>query len=379
MLVSACLGHGVGCKATRRAFYTRSHAHLQIAVFDHDPLSKDDLVGDVDLDLSNVFQFGVREAWAPLRNGATGVDAGEVHIRAEFHGVPGVAFPQLCSREWIVPVMSIAPVASASLVVEKGLDVKPVIRDPGDAASTVAALTSPLPTSPRRRRAAQDDDDDYDTADQDFTDDQIKAAFGEIDLDHNSVIGFAELRHMLICMGELVTPEEVDEMIRLISTTGNSVCTYHEFYAMARHPNPGGTKFDPTTVVNRLKVQEKSSHASATRSDTLTAAGAGALTLAAADVKRAKFRASQRFAAVHCLRLSDLVSITSHATRLEPFFQRANGRVTLPEMAKVSLTSVTCTACTGQSSTWCDSHVVRYVRAHTATHAYTFLGIHLSH
>lgn len=42
-----------------------------------------------------------------------------------------------------------------------------------------------------------------------FTDDEISAAFKFLDLDHNLHIGAAEIRHILICMGELITDDEV--------------------------------------------------------------------------------------------------------------------------------------------------------------------------
>lgn len=42
-----------------------------------------------------------------------------------------------------------------------------------------------------------------------------------IDLDKNMFVGAAELRHVLICMGELITDEEVDEMIRMVDTDGD--------------------------------------------------------------------------------------------------------------------------------------------------------------
>jgi hypothetical protein len=34
-------------------------------------------------------------------------------------------------------------------------------------------------------------------------------------------VGAAELRHVLICMGELITDEEVDEMIRMVDVDGD--------------------------------------------------------------------------------------------------------------------------------------------------------------
>lgn len=42
-----------------------------------------------------------------------------------------------------------------------------------------------------------------------FSDQEISSAFKFLDLDHNLHIGAAEIRHILICMGELITDEEV--------------------------------------------------------------------------------------------------------------------------------------------------------------------------
>lgn len=47
-----------------------------------------------------------------------------------------------------------------------------------------------------------------------FTDAEITAAFRFIDLDHNNFVGAAEIRHILVCMGEMITDEEIDMMIR---------------------------------------------------------------------------------------------------------------------------------------------------------------------
>lgn len=41
-----------------------------------------------------------------------------------------------------------------------------------------------------------------------FTDEEIQAAFRFLDLDGNQFIGAGEIRHILICMGELITDEE---------------------------------------------------------------------------------------------------------------------------------------------------------------------------
>ena len=43
----------------------------------------------------------------------------------------------------------------------------------------------------------------------DFTDDEILAAFQAFDLDKNNYIGAAEIKHILVNIGERVTDEEV--------------------------------------------------------------------------------------------------------------------------------------------------------------------------
>lgn len=54
-----------------------------------------------------------------------------------------------------------------------------------------------------------------------FTDDEVQEAFKFIDLNKNNFLGAAELRHILICMGELVTDEEIDAMIGLVDGDGD--------------------------------------------------------------------------------------------------------------------------------------------------------------
>jgi hypothetical protein len=81
-----------------------------------------------------------------------------------------------------------------------------------------------------------------------FTDQEIEDAFAFIDLDRNRFLGAAELRHILICMGELITDEEVDEMIRMCDTDGDGQVSYDEFYQMVVHPDPGGADFDPAKL-----------------------------------------------------------------------------------------------------------------------------------
>jgi len=75
-----------------------------------------------------------------------------------------------------------------------------------------------------------------------FTDEEILEAFKAFDLDKNNFVGAAEIRHVLINIGEQVTDEEVDEMIRMVDSDGDGQVSWEEFYAMVtggKKPPPG--------------------------------------------------------------------------------------------------------------------------------------------
>ena len=86
-----------------------------------------------------------------------------------------------------------------------------------------------------------------------FTDEEIWEAFQAFDLDKNNFVGAAEIRHVLINIGETVTDEEVDEMIRMVDTDGDGQVGFEEFFGMVtggRKPPPGlggGGKLGATT------------------------------------------------------------------------------------------------------------------------------------
>jgi len=75
-----------------------------------------------------------------------------------------------------------------------------------------------------------------------FSDDEILEAFKAFDLDKNNYIGAAEIRHVLINIGEQVTDEEVDEMIRMVDFDGDGQVSWDEFYGMVTGGKkaPGG-------------------------------------------------------------------------------------------------------------------------------------------
>ncbi|KAH9058629.1 hypothetical protein Ae201684P_005971 [Aphanomyces euteiches] len=65
-----------------------------------------------------------------------------------------------------------------------------------------------------------------------FSDSEILEAFKAFDLDHNNYVGAAEIRHVLINIGESPTDEEVDEMIRMVDLDGDGQVAFDEFYKM---------------------------------------------------------------------------------------------------------------------------------------------------
>jgi len=76
-----------------------------------------------------------------------------------------------------------------------------------------------------------------------FSEDEILEAFRSFDLDCNNFVGAAEIRHVLVNIGERVTDEEIDEMIRMVDRDGDGQVGFEEFHRMVtgglRPPPPG--------------------------------------------------------------------------------------------------------------------------------------------
>ncbi|XP_037505745.1 calmodulin-beta [Rhipicephalus sanguineus] len=64
------------------------------------------------------------------------------------------------------------------------------------------------------------------------TEDEIREAFRVFDRDGNGFITAAELRHVMTTLGEKLTDEEVDAMIREADTDGDGQINYEEFVAL---------------------------------------------------------------------------------------------------------------------------------------------------
>lgn len=55
---------------------------------------------------------------------------------------------------------------------------------------------------------------------------EIKEAFRLFDKDGNGFISAAELRHVMTCIGEKLTDEEVDDMLQEADVDGDGVVNY---------------------------------------------------------------------------------------------------------------------------------------------------------
>jgi calmodulin len=71
------------------------------------------------------------------------------------------------------------------------------------------------------------------------SEEEILEAFKVFDKDGNGFISAAELRHVMTNLGEKLTDEEVDEMIREADVDGDGQITYEEFVRMMMFWTPG--------------------------------------------------------------------------------------------------------------------------------------------
>ena len=82
---------------------------------------------------------------------------------------------------------------------------------------------------------------------QPFTDNEIKDAFFTFDMTGNGFVAAAEIRFVLDALGENVTDEEIDEMVRMIDLDGDGQVNFKEFQRMASGDSlaPLGTALPP--------------------------------------------------------------------------------------------------------------------------------------
>jgi Ca2+-binding EF-hand superfamily protein len=269
-----------------------------VTVFTYDLVGGNENLGSVRLDLSGIYREGKKEAWAPLTrtNKKTGqsIEAGSVHIKAKFFsplevrglGFTAVTFPQSLTGPSgsgeddglgavdLETVRSGTAGSSASSASGSSADSAMVPFKPGTAA-TSASSKNQLALAKAAPEELDEDDEDAG----DFTPEEIEEAFDYIDLDRNKMIGFMEIKHLLACMGELVTDEEVDMMIRMVDTSdGKGMLNFFDIYAVAKHPNPAAPKFNAKRIGNKLKQRMRAGETeiSARRLESTAMLGEGA-------------------------------------------------------------------------------------------------------
>jgi len=189
---------------------------LTIEVFDHDLLGDDSLMGKCSVSLLPVFKKGEVDTWVTIKSASdfgAAAPAGDVHLVFTFDGPKGIRYPQnqpgVDSFDERERVQHLKALADQPLVVLGGEE-------------------KPVDDRPRDRT---------------FDDAEIEAAFRFMDLDKNGYIGAGELRHVLICMGEMITDEEVDMMISMVDSDGDGQVSYTEFYELITDPDPGSPDF----------------------------------------------------------------------------------------------------------------------------------------
>ena len=190
------------------------HHLLSIELYQLDALvgttRSQDLVGSAEMSLLPMFKRGTHCTSVKLQC-LNEVDArvtcGTLNFTLEFEG-SGLSYPKLHHASSVVRVTREEEEGSRST--------SPLAQEIVHKSKSSAVITSEV-----------------------FSDDEIKSAFQFLDLDKNSHIGAAELRHALICSGALVTDEEIDAMISILDVNGDGQVNFQQFRMMGKSPNFG--------------------------------------------------------------------------------------------------------------------------------------------
>ncbi|CAN0447276.1 unnamed protein product, partial [Ascophyllum nodosum] len=222
---------------------------LRMQCFSYDFLASDAFVGGAQCSLLPAFKRGTMDTWVQLTvsNGSDPPkQAGEIHCVFSFVGPPGVAYPQhQSSVNSFDELLRVNVQDYLKGTDEEDQDGRRAVGERAEATDVidVGYDRDPLERSPE------------------FTDDEIAAAFKFLDLDRNLRLGAAEIRHILICMGELITDEEVDMMISMVNADGDGQVTYDEFHRVAIDPDPSRPDF----CTNPVKTEPKAASSVATQ------------------------------------------------------------------------------------------------------------------
>ena len=201
---------------------------LDLELLNQSSDGKDVLMGSVQISLLTVFRNGDTSQWWTLKqrkvNGGVR-EAGDIFVRLQFTGPIGIAYPQLRPE-----------VDSFDDQIRQAPKEKPKALDEDEI--VVKDLIPTIP-DPSEKYVAPEKTIDQAPPPAEFSEDEIVAAFKFIDLDHNNFVGASEIRHILVCMGELVTDDEIDMMISMVDLDGDGQVSFREFRTLVLHPNPG--------------------------------------------------------------------------------------------------------------------------------------------
>jgi Ca2+-binding EF-hand superfamily protein len=214
------------------------HYDLNIECYDHDLLADDALIGKCTVSLLPVFKKGEIDTWVTLRSNQEGASSasGDIHLVFTFDGPYGIKYPQN----------------------QPGID-------SFDETQRIQYLRSQPKEEPKPEGSLTVEHQLEGPRDTTFSDDEIEAAFRFVDLDKNGYIGANELRHCLICMGEMITDEEVDMMITMVDGDGDGQVSYTEFYNLVTDPDPGRPDFGKTGVSAAHKDMKRNADDAAKR------------------------------------------------------------------------------------------------------------------
>ena len=195
-------------------------------------LLSDDLIGEHTVELDALYRLGMFDADIPMKKKTSWGgydDVGVLVVSLDFIGPPGFRFPMLCPTK-------------------RTYDDTQRKRRKGQTAAEREAIMQKerlIKEAEDAKRAAEEQLKEGGV----FSDKEIQEAFDFLDLDHNLSVGAEELRHVLTCMGELVTTAEIDTMINMCDFDGDGQVSFFELYQLARAVDPGQSDWKPRSEV----------------------------------------------------------------------------------------------------------------------------------
>lgn len=212
----------------------------------------DILIGFAEVSLLTVFRNGVAEFWTTLKqkkaNGGIR-EVGDLFLRLSFVGPVGISYPQ-CRDDNVDAFDDTLRKAPGQLALEdaqkgKKMEAKAIISTIPDENEDADAERQRIKDLEARIMGGNE------KVEAEFTEEEIAAAFKFIDLDKNNFVGAAEIRHILVCMGEMITDDEIDMMISMVDLDGDGQVSFKEFRTLVLHPNPG--LVDMHKEINKVK------------------------------------------------------------------------------------------------------------------------------